>query len=300
VARRQCGVEEGGRDEYSTEAIETLCSWIADGAALLSLSLVDVALCGLARDGNGSYQSRGIAVLNETLSSGRAAQKHISLKSLNISGCKIREDDAHHLGKGLSRNRTLEKLVLDKTPLMVQQLLRGERLSLHSVDFSEVDATLMAQLLQQDLALTCIDLGGAKPLPKEIKVLSDAFARLHGRASVRELSVSGRCLGLEGSASLLDALKDCPLEVLDFAPGVVSAAVRALGAIEITTRDRRSDNGNLVMDARFGIIAEPVTLGRALSLTPGIVEHGIFPGSMVERIVVAGAAGVHELVNDRR
>jgi hypothetical protein len=27
--------------------------------------------------------------------------------------------------------------------------------------------------------------------------------------------VSGRCLGLEGSASLLDALKDCPLEVLD-------------------------------------------------------------------------------------
>jgi hypothetical protein len=40
-----CGVEEGGRDEYSTEAIETLCSWIADGAALLSLSLVDVALC---------------------------------------------------------------------------------------------------------------------------------------------------------------------------------------------------------------------------------------------------------------
>ena len=27
--------------------------------------------------------------------------------------------------------------------------------------------------------------------------------------------MSGRCLGLEGSASLLDALKDCPLEVLD-------------------------------------------------------------------------------------
>ena len=53
-----CGVEEGGKDEYTTEVLETLCAWMADGAALLSLSLVDVALCGLARDGNGSYQSQ--------------------------------------------------------------------------------------------------------------------------------------------------------------------------------------------------------------------------------------------------
>ena len=79
-----CGVEEGGKDEYTTEVLETLCAWMADGASLLSLSLVDVALCGLARDGNGSYQSQGIAVLNETLSSGQA-----SLRSLNVSGCKV-------------------------------------------------------------------------------------------------------------------------------------------------------------------------------------------------------------------
>jgi len=126
-----------------------------------------------------------------------------------------------------------------------------------------------------------------------------------GAAHTREkivASMSPRFIVVVDETKIVDALGPfgTPLEVLDFAPGVVSAAVRALGAIEITTRDRRSDNGNLVMDARFGIIAEPVTLGRALSLTPGIVEHGIFPGSMVERIVVAGAAGVHELVNDRR
>jgi ribose 5-phosphate isomerase A len=68
----------------------------------------------------------------------------------------------------------------------------------------------------------------------------------------------------------------------------------------VTTRDARSDNGNLVMDAQFGTIADPVALGAALSLVAGVVEHGIFPGSMVERVVVAGVAGVHELVNDRR
>lgn len=125
----------------------------------------------------------------------------------------MRDDDAHHLGKSLSRNRSLERLLIDRTTLMVQQLARGERLSLNGVDFSEVDATLMAQLLQQNLVLSCIDLSGSKSLQRETKVLSDAFSRC--KFPLRELSVSGRLLGLEGSASLLDALKDCPLEVLD-------------------------------------------------------------------------------------
>ena len=33
-----------------------------------------------------------------------------------------------------------------------------------------------------------------------------------------------------------------------------------------------------------------------LAAVPGIVEHGIFPAAMVERVVVAGADGVRELV----
>ena len=69
-----------------------------------------------------------------------------------------------------------------------------------------------------------------------------------------------------------------PLEVLDFAPGVVAGRVQALGAHEITTRDRRSDNGNLIVDAHFGTIDDPVALGRELNAIPGIVEHGLFPG----------------------
>ncbi len=87
-----------------------------------------------------------------------------------------------------------------------------------------------------------------------------------------------------------------PLEVLDFAPGVVAERVRALGAHDLTTRDRRSDNGNLLVDAHFGAIDDPDALGRALKEIPGIVEHGLFPAAMVERVVVAGADGVRELV----
>ena len=87
-----------------------------------------------------------------------------------------------------------------------------------------------------------------------------------------------------------------PLEVLDFAPRVVAARVRALGAHDLATRDRRSDNGNLLIDAQFGTIDDPDALGLALHGIPGIVEHGLFPGAMVERVVVAGSDGIRELV----
>ncbi len=86
-----------------------------------------------------------------------------------------------------------------------------------------------------------------------------------------------------------------PLEVLDFAPAVVAGWVRELGATEVTARADRSDNGNLIMDAEFGRIDDPAGLMTALSALPGLVEHGLFPGAMVERVVVAGANGVHEL-----
>lgn len=88
-----------------------------------------------------------------------------------------------------------------------------------------------------------------------------------------------------------------PLEVLDFAPGVVADRVRALGALEVTSREKRSDNGNLIFDASFGTIADPVALATQLSAIPGLVEHGIFPGAMVERVVVAGIDGVRELTH---
>ncbi|MBI2704428.1 MAG: ribose-5-phosphate isomerase RpiA [Actinobacteria bacterium] len=92
-----------------------------------------------------------------------------------------------------------------------------------------------------------------------------------------------------------------PLEVLDFAPAVVTSRVIAIGANDVTARNRRSDNGNLLLDAHFGSIDDPPGLARALEQIPGIVEHGIFLSPMVERVVVAGHDGrVRELVNDKR
>ena len=88
-----------------------------------------------------------------------------------------------------------------------------------------------------------------------------------------------------------------PLEVLDFAPGVVASAVEQLGATSVTARPGRSDNNNLLLDAHFGEIADPVGLATALSAVPGVVDHGLFPGDMVERVVVATPEGVRELTH---
>jgi len=86
-----------------------------------------------------------------------------------------------------------------------------------------------------------------------------------------------------------------PLEVLPFAPGVVSERVRALGAREVKPRSAPSDNGNVLLDADFGLIHEPAGLARELKAIPGLVEHGIFLAPWVERVIVAGAAGIEEL-----
>lgn len=123
-----------------------------------------------------------------------------------------------------------------------------------------------------------------------------------GGAHTREKLVaemSPRFIVVVDESKLVDKLGafGTPLEVLHFAPGVVQRRVEALGATRVTTRDHESDNGNLLVDAHFGSIDDPATLARQLEQIPGIVEHGIFRSTLVERVVVAGNDGeVRELV----
>ncbi len=86
-----------------------------------------------------------------------------------------------------------------------------------------------------------------------------------------------------------------PVEVLDFGADVVADRLLTLGATGVSRRPVPSDNGNPILDATFGEIADPVALDAVLDAVPGVVGHGIFPAAMVERVVVGAAAGVREL-----
>ena len=85
-----------------------------------------------------------------------------------------------------------------------------------------------------------------------------------------------------------------PVEVLPFAARFVAARLEAMDASAQTRREAeaegggggagagggegayRTDNGNLVLDARFGAMPDPRVLAAALDALPGVVGHGLF------------------------
>jgi ribose 5-phosphate isomerase A len=71
-----------------------------------------------------------------------------------------------------------------------------------------------------------------------------------------------------------------PVEVLPFAAGFVTQCIERLGATvsRRMTGDAsyRTDQDNVVLDCRFGPIADPQALSAALSAIPGMLGHGLF------------------------
>ncbi|MEW6124880.1 MAG: ribose-5-phosphate isomerase RpiA [Pseudomonadota bacterium] len=98
-----------------------------------------------------------------------------------------------------------------------------------------------------------------------------------------------------------------PIEVVDFGlaallPRLEAAIVSAGcgGPLELR-RDAagapyRTDQGNVIIDARLGRIPDPDALARALDGVVGVVEHGLFLG-LARRVVLAAPEGVRLLVN---
>lgn len=90
-----------------------------------------------------------------------------------------------------------------------------------------------------------------------------------------------------------------PVEIVDFARGVIEKRIAALGAtanLRINTYGQPfvTDNGNHILDCGFGKIADPAALALALSDTPGIVGHGLFIG--IAKLALIGRGGsVEEL-----
>jgi ribose 5-phosphate isomerase A len=87
-----------------------------------------------------------------------------------------------------------------------------------------------------------------------------------------------------------------PVEVIPF--GWLSQAryLEALGAHYTIRKNHNgtqfvTDSGNMIIDCRFGPIADARRLAAALDSRAGIVEHGLFIGLATE-LIVAGPSGV--------
>ena len=84
-----------------------------------------------------------------------------------------------------------------------------------------------------------------------------------------------------------------PVEVIKFAQALVAKKITALGAA-VTVRGASSgkpfitDEGNHILDCNFGQIPDPPALARELENIPGVVEHGLFIGMALWRLIGEG------------
>jgi ribose 5-phosphate isomerase A len=95
-----------------------------------------------------------------------------------------------------------------------------------------------------------------------------------------------------------------PVEVVDFGWRPEALYLEALGA-EVALRrgeDRsvfRTDQGNLILDADFGVIEDPRSLAATLLSRAGVVEVGLFCG-LVNDLVIGTPTGVEHRLGPGR
>ncbi|MCK4452241.1 MAG: ribose 5-phosphate isomerase A, partial [Anaerolineae bacterium] len=90
-----------------------------------------------------------------------------------------------------------------------------------------------------------------------------------------------------------------PVEVTPFGWRSQAAYLESLGAQPVLRLSSdgtpfTTDQGNLILDCRFGPISQPAQLAARLSERAGIVEHGLFLGLATD-VILAGVEGVRHL-----
>jgi ribose 5-phosphate isomerase A len=97
----------------------------------------------------------------------------------------------------------------------------------------------------------------------------------------------------------LGTLWPVPVEVLPYGWQSQARYLESLGA-EVTLRQTAdgsefcTDQGNIILDSRFGPIADLEGLARKLASRAGIMEHGLFL-NLADDVIVAGPGGIRHL-----
>jgi ribose 5-phosphate isomerase A len=86
-----------------------------------------------------------------------------------------------------------------------------------------------------------------------------------------------------------------PVEVLPFGWRTAQHGIEALGCTATLRGSQnepfRTDNGNFILDCRFGGIDDPATLEATIKALPGVIDSGLFVG-LTGALVDAGPDGV--------
>jgi ribose 5-phosphate isomerase A len=143
-----------------------------------------------------------------------------------------------------------------------------------------------------------LTIDGADEVDAQLRAIKGA-----GGAMLREKVVaaaSDRMVVIADATKRVDAIgaAKLPVEVLPFARSFVTARLEALGAA-VDLRAGGTDNGNLILDARFGRIDDAHALAAAIDAIPGALGHGLFLDE-VDAAYVANAGAVTRIERDQR
>ena len=115
-----------------------------------------------------------------------------------------------------------------------------------------------------------------------------------GAAHTREKVVAAsadRFVVIASSDKLVEAIAPpIPLELLPYG---LDATLARLGEVELRDVPRSPDGG--VIADYLGPVGDPRARAEALSATPGVVEHGLFPPELVSEVLVGRGDEVERL-----
>jgi len=172
-----------------------------------------------------------------------------------------------------------------------------------------VPTSLATEQLAQEVGLPLISLEEVEGVDVAIDGADEVDPKLNlikggGGAHFREKVVarSARSVVIVVDASkvvpVLGTRMAVPVEVHPFGWRQTKAALEGLWCtVTLRTTGQetvRTDNGNYILDCKFGPIPKPEKLEREINNVPGVLENGLFVG-LADVVLVAGAEGVREM-----
>jgi ribose 5-phosphate isomerase A len=91
-----------------------------------------------------------------------------------------------------------------------------------------------------------------------------------------------------------------PVEVTPFARELTLKQLQRLGCTtttrQVNNKNYITDNGNIIIDCNFKKIEKVNELNQSIHAIPGVVENGLFPKTMVSKVIVGHEGGKIQLL----
>jgi ribose 5-phosphate isomerase A len=205
------------------------------------------------------------------------------------AAAKVKSDTVVGLGTGSTTAFAIQ--------FLGDRLASGELKNIKGVPTS-FQASVLAK--QYGIPLTTLDevdridiaIDGADEVDPQFNLIKGG-----GAAHTREKIVDGLAeefIVVVDSSKLVDKLGSTfalPVEVLPMAVAPVTRALAGMGAkVDLRMGVKKdgpviTDQGNMVLDAKFDAIANPAEMEKTLNNIPGVLENGLFVGVATEVLV---------------